>query len=463
MANPATTVAFQGYRIFNCCLCYERDITELNPKVIYGSTVCRPCVKDLVIPKFHAAFLHEYDYPVRWTDNLVLNAIDFVTELGMPFVVRFQRLEQEYLAPPGERVYCKNRILAEHRLSRGTTLASNVSSPAFENPEAVNSAQKQGKKVVECGVLLCVGRRPCNNDTLFLNAYCQSCGGCACPTCGEPLYAGDRGASNRPRHICLWQPPKKPEEVLQGLERGKDYQICPRHKCGEVVQLRDGCNFVRCPRPACNAGMCFVCGEGPMEEFRNGHWDNGRPCPRFGQPGEGNPFYGFDRAEDNQVEEEQGEEVFERGVFEWLERLEREAAAEREQMARPIEEVEEAEVPGPAARLGTPIIAGEEEHPAGPNEPRPVEGRKAARREAQDAVIEREQIIREIEDSLRENERLVAERERLELAAQGLLEDNVDLRAEMEVLQRENQELHALQARMLEDLTLAVRGLEAME
>lgn len=70
---------------------------------------------------------------------------------------------------------------------------------------------------------------------------------------------------------------------LEGLSRGKDYQLCPG--CGTAVCVGDGCNHMVC---ACLISFCFVCGGEQTGPESEDHWKQGG-CPRWfnSQTGEG--------------------------------------------------------------------------------------------------------------------------------------------------------------------------------
>ncbi|EME48993.1 hypothetical protein DOTSEDRAFT_84481 [Dothistroma septosporum NZE10] len=102
---------------------------------------------------------------------------------------------------------------------------------------------------------------------------CDHCDEKTCACCGS--LVGDV-LSN---HEC--QTAGDGEEAFAELERGQDYQKCPR--CGGIVQLQDGCNHLVCSIPACREHFCYICGKSVMDEF--GHWDIGKPCPKYNQPG----------------------------------------------------------------------------------------------------------------------------------------------------------------------------------
>lgn len=78
---------------------------------------------------------------------------------------------------------------------------------------------------------------------------------------------------------------------FEGLERGKDFQICPNSDCETSVQLQDGCNHLVCS--ACGTNFCYICGG--EADAESGHWQIGKPCPRYNSPQDRNA--GFDNAE----------------------------------------------------------------------------------------------------------------------------------------------------------------------
>lgn len=266
------------FSIFTCTVCLGERIAEINPTTIgEADHVCAPCVKQSIVPLFKEALEHEFNYPVVWADS-TLQAKDFVDVLGKEFVERYERIETEYSTPQNARVYCKNMILAEDRLERGQK-PKGFKRRALGDLAHVKREQEKGHEVIECGAFLCT--RGVYEDSAVLQPECWSCRGRACPGCGEALFA----TSRRPRHICDYEGDLV-NDVLKELTRGKDYQLCPNHdKCGGVLALWDGCNFVRCPESSCNAGLCFICGESVPQEAGSDHWIVGKPCPKFGQPG----------------------------------------------------------------------------------------------------------------------------------------------------------------------------------
>ena len=275
---------------FVCSVCFE-DRLEEQPRLINNDPVCRSCVEEAVVPLFHKAIYFEFHYPVEWSHGFVLDPHDFVEELGQHFVLRFERVEQEYNTKPADRIYCKRKILASDKQPPGMWRQRDI---VWMEPEDVAKAEAEGKQVVGCGAFVCT-RRPYGSWNLDMdgNAYapvCRFCCGRVCPNCGEGVDVPSVfDFETDPPHLCVWEEPEKPEAALGGMQRGKDYQICAGRNCSSVVSLKDGCNFVRCPQSSCKTGMCFVCGDGPLEDHSN-HWRTGG-CPRYNHPDSRNAQY----------------------------------------------------------------------------------------------------------------------------------------------------------------------------
>ena len=229
------------------CLC---DIEGVRAS-IDDTPVCMDCIESQIYPLFLKAIEHEFHYPVKWGGTTLHPRHFEDLGLSLDIIKRYERVEKEYLTPLADRVYCKNTILAEYRLPRGEE-PEYGERLALWDLAGVEQAKKNKEGTVECGALLCT-RRPYTESSLFLNATCWSCRGFACGTCGEPLYpSGPSGRQPIPQqHVCTWKA-EQPEDIFRAknseLKRGRDYQICPNEKCGNRVQLKDGCNHLRCPR-----------------------------------------------------------------------------------------------------------------------------------------------------------------------------------------------------------------------
>ncbi|KAM3414382.1 hypothetical protein BST61_g11023 [Cercospora zeina] len=52
-----------------------------------------------------------------------------------------------------------------------------------------------------------------------------------------------------------------------------------------------------CGLTACGTEYCFMCGDKAKE--REGHWDVGKPCPKYNHPGDGNAIYEDPEEEDD--------------------------------------------------------------------------------------------------------------------------------------------------------------------
>ncbi|KAK5126810.1 hypothetical protein LTR85_009744 [Meristemomyces frigidus] len=70
-------------------------------------------------------------------------------------------------------------------------------------------------------------------------------------------------------HECAVEEPSTEPDAFDGLERGKDYQICPG--------------------PACGIKFCYLCAE--KADHHSTHWTEGSRCPRWGHPDAGNALH----------------------------------------------------------------------------------------------------------------------------------------------------------------------------
>lgn len=221
-----------------CIACTEASDDLIT---VQGSAICYDCVTGM----FQRAIWHEAEYPVKW-GNEELNIDDF-PRLHQGIKTDFKAKEKEYLCPPAERIYCKADI--------------------------------------QSGCTAFLGKRTQTEKTKL----CHNCHNPSCLACGEFIRRG-RPHACKPADLV-----KEDEEAYKGLQRGKDYQICPSKRCGRKIQLMDGCNHITC---MCGQQSCFICGE-PVN-MRSRHW-NQRPgeqgkCPRYNQPGEANAIFDGDRA-----------------------------------------------------------------------------------------------------------------------------------------------------------------------
>ena len=173
---------------------------------------------------------------------------------------------------------------------------------------------------MRCGVFL--GPRCRKHGLIFISCY--ACKGFVCVDCSAPLF--------HPDHACVVTDEvaaKALETTLLPQVRGKDYQICPNSDCLRPVALWDGCNAVMC---LCGQTLCFLCGVAASPE--DGHWEEGRKCPRFGPAVDGEAAKGAeqrvthegDEREEGERQDGEGERADiagRTGLFEWLERIRR--------------------------------------------------------------------------------------------------------------------------------------------
>lgn len=193
---------------------------------------------------FVAALAHEHDYPVKW-GTTVLDAKEFSTHLPAGFMLRWVWREREYLTPVKERVYCR------HKNAGGEECGN------FFGEKAPDT----GAVAVHCCVL---------------------CNGMTCRVCATSFVDDGRV------HVCD-SDPEKNDDPFHGLQRGKDYQLCPG--CGVHVTLRDGCNHIVCTQSGCGASFCYICGE-TIARWERDHFKPGMPCPKYNQPGSRHAHHG---------------------------------------------------------------------------------------------------------------------------------------------------------------------------
>jgi hypothetical protein len=234
----------------HCGICFD-DIVSATYKTIAGSPLCDECIRSEIVPLFEKALNHEFAFPVTWGFGTTLEATDFANELGADFVKRFQRIEKEYHTPPSKRVYCKSPVYAEHAPPRGEA----VKRPFWEkeylrkddyietmpkSEEEAKEAIKDGRRLVECGAMVCQWKKipSYGPRSVFLLPRCWACNNDkVCSQCGNKMWSQWQFE----KHRCPWKPQINAEKALEGMTRGKDYQICPNPRCKEAVALKDGC------------------------------------------------------------------------------------------------------------------------------------------------------------------------------------------------------------------------------
>ena len=112
---------------------------------------------------------------------------------------------------------------------------------------------------------------------LFGTVQCK-CGTC-CSFCGK--IAGE--------HECV-------SDDMLIAEKNPPGTKTTRCGCHALVMLGDGCNLTSCP--ICSREMCWVCLALDISHEHFSRARNANACPRFGQPGVGNPLFNEDIGED---------------------------------------------------------------------------------------------------------------------------------------------------------------------
>ena len=216
---------------FECSICaYDK---EESVTIIDSAPVCRACVLDDIIPRFHAALQHEANYPVEWSASVTLKPQDFAEffqEYDV-FLKQWEVKEKEYNTAGKDRLYCA------------------------------------------CSSFL--GERATSHERIH------------CPQC-EHSVCGNCGSGELP-HTC--EAGVDDEDPFKDLADGS-YQRCPNQTCSSMLCLADGCNDVRCR--FCKTRFCWICKKSDPEHR---HWNAGNPCPRFNQPGSANALFNEDVVE----------------------------------------------------------------------------------------------------------------------------------------------------------------------
>lgn len=227
--------------MFKCTCCLERK-HGVAPKTIAPFAICTSCIKESIIPMFHDALKFEASYPVVFGPDIILNPREFKEYFddGKQFLEQWETKLREYDTPYKERSYC-----------------------------------------AKCEKFLSVKPR----DGSRFNVRCTDCAGVTCSRCGANVTA------HWMSHACAPQSSSDAETppAFEGLERGKDYQLCPNPKCGLPVELQAGCNQMTCASASCGTAFCFICGA--KGEPHSGHWDYGKPCSRWNHPDAANAHY----------------------------------------------------------------------------------------------------------------------------------------------------------------------------
>lgn len=215
---------------FTCQAC--TDDFEKGAIRIDGNKICPNCLRHI----FELALKDEADYPAHW-GTTQLDRRHYRNIIGRELYERYKAKEIEYACPTSDRVYC-----------------------ARTDPP---------RRPDRCGGF--IGRW----DDRATCVRCEKCMWYTCIRCEESFSTGEvQGSETTIDHIC---DPSRESEInaraLQGLARGKDYQICPA--CQRPWALWDGCNHMRC---TCKAHFCFSCGAKVGQTYR--HWRRSR-CPLY--------------------------------------------------------------------------------------------------------------------------------------------------------------------------------------
>ncbi|KAK3680323.1 hypothetical protein LTR37_021335 [Vermiconidia calcicola] len=236
---------------WTCSVCFDEQ--KGFGTTIGTNKLCDDCVREGIVPQFEAAIKHEHAYPPKF-GNKVLQASRFTRPfLGVDFFRRYERREKEYAVPTCTRTYCKNEIEEGTAPEPGTVHAGKKIALTGDQAPLL---RESGSTIVRCDTILC-------KDLMKRNT-CYSC-------------RGNDADAESPAMVF----------EKQGLVRGREFQLCP--KCETPIELKDGCNFIRCNNHRCLEGFCFICGEGGLKD-RDPHWREGK-CPRYNHPDATNAVY----------------------------------------------------------------------------------------------------------------------------------------------------------------------------
>ncbi|KXT10865.1 hypothetical protein AC579_1968 [Pseudocercospora musae] len=210
-----------------------------------GDHLCYDCFETGYVSQFHEALKDESKFPVKY-GTTVLEPRDYLKHFDGSFRAAWREKKVEYNTPVKLRLYCNSNV-------------DNKTAPTDQHSRDGSPITTQNR----CGEFL-------GSSSHHISAVtCKSCKGRTCTRCSQPYSSSD--------HAC--PAAEGEEDAFAGLERGVDFQICPIPTCQVKMSLRDGCNGASCV--ICHTDFCFICGE----ESQPGHWDAGKPCPRFGRKG----------------------------------------------------------------------------------------------------------------------------------------------------------------------------------
>ncbi|KAI7321617.1 hypothetical protein KC315_g9090 [Hortaea werneckii] len=261
-----------------CSVCFNTVSPSQARHEIEGNTICDMCINDYIVPLFEQAANFESHFPPCW-GSTEIRPEPFKEFLGASLMRRYQRVACEYRTPAPDRLYCQHSVLASSEPLPGASARGKIAL----TPQQIGEAVQRGEKIVKCSAM--IATRTFAKDPEHKPFTCYKCKGLVCGMCEQSIAEAE--------HDCLTKPliPSEPEDRFQDMQRGRDHQFCCNYpSCPQVVELREGCNQIRCP--ACNERFCFVCGES-VEATDTVHFRVGKPCPRFGQPTA--PNASFDR------------------------------------------------------------------------------------------------------------------------------------------------------------------------
>ncbi|KAK4954211.1 hypothetical protein LTR10_007641 [Elasticomyces elasticus] len=274
MAGPSQSV---DMNIGMCIRCAD-DITETNSYVAGSDRVCAECANEM-LPFLHAAlrFNKSYQPPNG------IRAEDFAALLPPGFADEMKCKEREYKTPVPDRVYCRNTVFASKESLSALKEFPYHAKPGMKKAVATSTLQSFDTKGIKLPTAMCstfIGPR----ETLNLNAKCLECSGYTCSRCDK-----SRGTGRfEPTFDCDCadktdeQVEKEKQDALNlgAWVEGHEYRKCPNRDCSVLIELADGCNHISCSE--CDTQFCLVCGE-IVPNGNCGHWDTGKPCPRYGR------------------------------------------------------------------------------------------------------------------------------------------------------------------------------------
>ncbi|KAK1813485.1 hypothetical protein LTR12_012133 [Friedmanniomyces endolithicus] len=265
-----TPVAVPILALRECGVC--ADDVSVDECILITPTedvVCFQCFEEGVKPLFEKALLHEHEYPARWGPTK-LDPTQFAKLLPPSFTMKWIFRQREYERPAKEKVYCRHLV------------ASNESSNAALKDPADSRAVDAECSTHECGRFLGIILPPTGARSIY------DCIACKRSTCGVCAVSYLQGGC---KHVCIVLSEDVPAEddPYKDMKRGKDYQLCP--KCDVPVELKAGCNFMTC---RCGAWFCYICGiqlYSNADAGKGNHFEEGKPCPRWNQPGTNTAHY----------------------------------------------------------------------------------------------------------------------------------------------------------------------------